>query len=661
MAFKNNAKIIISAEDKTKQAFDQIKTRLTSISVLSGAGLLAAGAGIFAMAKQTAAFNDEMIKSAQSAGTNTEKLSGLAYGAKLAGVEFEQLNVGLVKLAKSREDFSDGLSTSIDAFNKIDLDPTKFKDTSDLFDAVAEKLSKLPDGAQKSAIAMALLGKSGAKLIPLMNGGADAIKSAREEAEKFGLIVSSETARQSEQFNDNLSRMEASLKGLRQTIGNEAIPGLVEITDNIVETTKQSNLLYGVLVGLGTAFKIAFNGDEETRRAARIKELSTFISYQSQQLANFGKGSNTEVIDNLKNKIKDARDEMRKLIIEQSAPYNKDKSLPKIELPEIVSKSAETAAKKQADALAKLTAEFEKAVKPTQTQSEALQETLDTYGKLDPKVRAYLQGLVDQVAATEQLTKAQADWNELADLQRTSDDESLRQLEEMSAAEEDRKAAMEASAQAIRELYDPSLKLLNIQAEYQQLLNDGLISQEEYTYALEKAAESQDDFAKKGKDSFDELKRAIEGVTNDTRETFLDWAFDNEVTVSDMVKSMLKSLARLTLQQAVFDPLVSYGSGVIKDILPKFGGARAIGGSVSSDKAYLVGEKGPELLVGGSGTIIPNHMLGGGNNVQVNVQVDSTGGNVQSDSNFGKSIGNAIKAAVQSELINQKRQGGILA
>jgi tape measure domain-containing protein len=43
-----------------------------------------------------------------------------------------------------------------------------------------------------------------------------------------------------------------------------------------------------------------------------------------------------------------------------------------------------------------------------------------------------------------------------------------------------------------------------------------------------------------------------------------------------------------------------------------FGGARAAGGPVSAGKAYLVGEKGPEMMVPNrSGTIVPNDVLAG--------------------------------------------------
>ena len=92
-------------------------------------------------------------------------------------------------------------------------------------------------------------------------------------------------------------------------------------------------------------------------------------------------------------------------------------------------------------------------------------------------------------------------------------------------------------------------------------------------------------------------------------------------------------------------------------------GMRAAGGPVTGKNPYIVGERGPELFVpGSSGTITPNHMLGGmGGNVNVVVNVDASGTEVQGNDNQAKALGGMISAAVQSELVKQKRPGGLLA
>lgn len=93
--------------------------------------------------------------------------------------------------------------------------------------------------------------------------------------------------------------------------------------------------------------------------------------------------------------------------------------------------------------------------------------------------------------------------------------------------------------------------------------------------------------------------------------------------------------------------------------VPSYGGMRANGGSVMAGQSYVVGERGPELFTPGrSGSIAPNGAMGGSNIV---VNVDATGTNVQGNADDSKLLGAAIGAAVQAELIKQKRPGGLLA
>ena len=87
-------------------------------------------------------------------------------------------------------------------------------------------------------------------------------------------------------------------------------------------------------------------------------------------------------------------------------------------------------------------------------------------------------------------------------------------------------------------------------------------------------------------------------------------------------------------------------------------GYKAMGGSVTAGKPYVVGEKGPELFMPGkSGGIAPAGTFGGANVV---VNVDASGSNVQGDQGQAKALGAVIGAAVQAELIKQKKPGGLL-
>jgi len=80
-----------------------------------------------------------------------------------------------------------------------------------------------------------------------------------------------------------------------------------------------------------------------------------------------------------------------------------------------------------------------------------------------------------------------------------------------------------------------------------------------------------------------------------------------------------------------------------------------------SGRFGLMGEAGPEAIIplkrGRDGKL----GVAGGGGVNVTVNVDAQGTKVQGDNNQGQQLGRAVAAAVQQELIKQKRPGGLLA
>jgi len=85
----------------------------------------------------------------------------------------------------------------------------------------------------------------------------------------------------------------------------------------------------------------------------------------------------------------------------------------------------------------------------------------------------------------------------------------------------------------------------------------------------------------------------------------------------------------------------------------------ANGGTAQKGKSYLVGERGAEIFTpGATGTVTPNHAMGA---TSIIVNVDASGSSVEGDEEQGRELGRMISIAIQSELIKQKRPGGMLA
>ena len=127
-------------------------------------------------------------------------------------------------------------------------------------------------------------------------------------------------------------------------------------------------------------------------------------------------------------------------------------------------------------------------------------------------------------------------------------------------------------------------------------------------------------------------------------------------SLNDILRNVTNKIADAFLNMAIFG---NFGGGsVTGGLLGAIGFAN--GGRPPVGRPSIVGEKGAELFVPDrAGTIIPNHELGGSTNIVVNV--DASGSNVEGDEEEGRELGRLISVAIQSELIKQKRPGGMLA
>lgn len=133
-------------------------------------------------------------------------------------------------------------------------------------------------------------------------------------------------------------------------------------------------------------------------------------------------------------------------------------------------------------------------------------------------------------------------------------------------------------------------------------------------------------------------------------------AIQGTKSLGDAAKSILNDLS---------SSLIKLGVNTILSKIPGFGGLPILGfadgGRPPVGKPSIVGEKGPELFVPKrSGTIIPNDKLAGGGSTNISVNIDASGSSVQGNEQQGKELGRVISAAIQSELIKQRRPGGLL-
>lgn len=207
-----------------------------------GAAMTAASAGVALAIRGQLNAADEMSKSAQRLGIPIETLSKLRHAADMSGVGVEQLSVGLKTMSRQMAEAAGGSKTALKIFDDLGVSAMNadgsLRSTEEVMSDVAESLSKMPDGAQKTALAMKLFGESGAALIPMLNGGASGLEAMMREAESLGIVFDAKTGKAAENFNDNISRLKASVMGLVIQLAAALAPTLETISAKAVEMTK---------------------------------------------------------------------------------------------------------------------------------------------------------------------------------------------------------------------------------------------------------------------------------------------------------------------------------------------------------------------------------------------------------------------------------------
>ena len=200
------------------------------------AAATAAGVALGVAVKGAIDHADALSKAAQKAGTSVEALSRLEYAAKLSDVSLEDLTGSLGKLGKAMlETSTNAKSGAAAAFQALGVTVTdasgQLRDSDLVFSDLADRFSRMEDSATKTALAMAVFGKSGAELLPLLNSGADGLKQMADESDRLGLTIDGNSAKAAEGFNDSLTRLQETLRGVTVRVMKAAVPAIENLTE----------------------------------------------------------------------------------------------------------------------------------------------------------------------------------------------------------------------------------------------------------------------------------------------------------------------------------------------------------------------------------------------------------------------------------------------
>ena len=186
-------------------------------SLLPMLGVAALVAGFISAAKSGIELADDLGKLQQKTALTGDTLSTLAFAARFADVEQEALGKGLVRFTKSMDDYDKRATTARGAIKALFGDPNALQglNMDQRLQKIVQRMAELGPGTVRTGAAIALFGKAGADLLPVMDElGAQGFDRLRERAKKLGLDLSDDAVQGAENLKRSLITLKAEAQGM---------------------------------------------------------------------------------------------------------------------------------------------------------------------------------------------------------------------------------------------------------------------------------------------------------------------------------------------------------------------------------------------------------------------------------------------------------------
>jgi hypothetical protein len=251
----------------------------------------AAAASLIAATKSAAEYGDQLDKMNARTGIAVEDLAKFQFAAQLSDTSLESLGKALNKLSPLVVAAAEGAPASAEKFKKLGIElrntDGSIKSASEIMLDLADVFASMPDGIQKTALAVDLFGRSGADLIPMLNEGRAGLKAMGDEAERLGLVLSKKQTAAAAEFSDNMERLAFSSKATGVAIGNALIPSLINLTNEFIKSNESAD---GALVSF-LKWPFGLSQVQKARDAAvAVKALSAEMSALEDKIS-IGKGT----------------------------------------------------------------------------------------------------------------------------------------------------------------------------------------------------------------------------------------------------------------------------------------------------------------------------------------------------------------------------------
>lgn len=569
-------------------------------------------------------FADKIQKLSIGIGVSTEALSEYKHVAELSGTSFDVITKSWQRQAKAVSEASEGYGTGKRALEQLNLSAADLKklDLDKQFEAIAGALNKVESETDKVRIAQDLWGRSGAQLIPMISGGAGAIREMRQEANKLGLTITRDQADAAAAANDNMTRLSAAYRGTAQSMALNLVPSISETIEYFNKMVQKEGVIVGFLETINHAFLDYVLGMETMQQVQDLDKGKIFNQQLKDQITQ---------LDRLTGAVEKAAEELERM----TKLHGEDDRMVKL----------------QKKAFGSLMNQYKQTKKEIDETEKALGK-INITGKKTGKVFGDLGGDTDDLAKkTRDLTESAEKWYALlvngAAVEKYFDDlEKLEEVSELLGLTTEETAAAE---------YELSQKIHGVAKEANKAAGD--------IGGMNKALEEQQEEAQKAAEEMQRYEESIAGSLTDA----LMRGFEDGKGMVDAFKDTLINMFKTMVLRPIIQPVSTMMAGGISALLGTPGAASAGGmgipgmdgtGMLGSllNSGGLMGALGSGifsagmgisgLFGGGLGGAFGSGMAGMGSVLSGNVGIGALMGNIGGLAGAGTSIMATLGAAL---------------
>lgn len=233
------------------------------VGIAAAAGTAAAAAG--GLAVKAAGAGDRIDKMSQKLGMSRSGFQEWEFILSQSGTSIETMQRGMKTLNQRMIENVEGTGTGAEVFDKLGISVLdangKMKDQEALFNESVKAFQGMEDGAEKTALAQDLLGRSGQELMPLLNGNKGSLEDMQQTYKDLGIEISDGAVDASVKFTDTMDQLKRSLGFVTTAIGVQVMPIFQALADWVIANMPLIQQIVGFVfsaIGNGISFVVSW-------------------------------------------------------------------------------------------------------------------------------------------------------------------------------------------------------------------------------------------------------------------------------------------------------------------------------------------------------------------------------------------------------------------